>query len=49
MSKFLTIFFLSFTGFLLVHGDEWKGVFNHLFNIISKAVTEYFIVFENML
>ena len=48
MSKLLTIFFLTFTGFLLVHGDEWKGVFNHLFNIISKAVTEYFIVFGEL-
>lgn len=45
MSKLFIIFFLTFTGFLLINGDEWKGVFNHLINIISKAVTEYFQVF----
>jgi hypothetical protein len=48
MAKLLSIFFLTITGFLLIHGDEWKPEINHLFNIISKSVTEYFIVFDDL-
>ena len=48
MAKLLSIFFLTLTGFLLIHGDNWKPEVNHLFNIISKAVTEYFIVFDDL-
>jgi hypothetical protein len=48
MAKLLSIFFLTITGFLLIHGDNWKPEINHLFNIISKAVTEYFIVFDDL-
>ena len=48
MAKLLSIFFLTFTGFLLIHGDNWKPEVNHLFNIISKEVTEYFIVFDDL-
>tara|TARA_Y100000389_G_C17227424_1_gene396407 strand:+ start:339 stop:707 length:369 start_codon:yes stop_codon:yes gene_type:complete len=48
MAKLLSIFFLTITGFLLIHGDDWKPEINHLFNIISKAVAEYFIVFDDL-
>ena len=42
MAKLLSIFFLTLTGFLLIHGDDWKPEINHLFNIISKAIKTRF-------
>ena len=45
MPKLYSIFFILFTGFLLCHQENWKDVVIKLFDIISLAVSEYFVVF----